>query len=75
MMTVRQVADELAVSPRFVYRLCANGAIECYKLGSNVRISKEALERYMEAQKKGVPQKTEVPRRRSPTLSVLKLRG
>lgn len=76
MLTVKEAAAELAVSTRFVYRLCATGEIDSYRLGSTIRIRKEAIERYLEAQKKGASQRSVVtPQGRKSSLSVLRLRG
>lgn len=75
MLTVKQVADELGVSTRFVYRLCQHGVLSCYKLGSHIRIEKGAVREYLEAQKRGTTQRSVEPPRRKSSLKFLKLRG
>lgn len=76
MMTVKQVAEELNVSKRFVYRLCQHGVLKCYTIGSCIRIEKGALKEYLEEQKKGTTQRNvEPPRRKSSPLKFLRLRG
>ncbi|MCC7336536.1 MAG: helix-turn-helix domain-containing protein [Pirellulaceae bacterium] len=74
MMTVKEAAAALNVSTRFVYRLCATGAIECYKMGSAIRISDDALKEYTEAQKRTHQQAADTPRTRQPSLQFLRLK-
>lgn len=75
MMTIRQVANELNVSQRFVYRLIQARSLEAYRLGKAIRISKEAVERYLEAQKIGTTQREVEPPRRTAKLKFLRLRS
>ncbi len=53
MMTVSEVAAQLKVSAKFVYSICQKGLIESFKVGGRIRIAKEAVERYLEANKNG----------------------
>jgi len=75
MITVKEAAAELGMSERFVYRLCAKGQLESFKLGRNVRISRQALRDYREAQKKRTHQRSvDTPTVSSPPLQFLRLR-
>lgn len=75
MMTVKEVAAELKMSTRFVYKLCGQGALEHLKLGGRIRIAADAVAQYVEAQKKGIrQQEVNVPGNRKLTLSCLKLK-
>jgi len=50
-LTVRQVAEQLQVSPSMVYQLCAQGKILHHRFGlgrGTIRISPEQLHRYLE---------------------------
>lgn len=47
-LTPRDVADELQVSVRTVRRLCNAGDIQHARVGSQVRIPREALDDYLE---------------------------
>lgn len=47
-LTVRQVADRLAVSTATVYALCARGELEHVRVSNALRISPAALARYLE---------------------------
>jgi excisionase family DNA binding protein len=75
MLTIRDVATEFNVSQRFVYRLIQARSLEAYRFGKAIRISKEALERYKEAQKMGTTQRAVEPPPRKSNLKFLKLRG
>jgi excisionase family DNA binding protein len=71
MLTVKEAATQLGMSARFVYRLCANGILDHWKLGGRIRIATEAISAYLDGQRKGVTQEV-TPRKVS--LSCLKLR-
>ena len=76
MMTVANAAKQLNVSKRFVYQLCAKGLLEHFKLGSSIRISDQAIEDYLDRQKKGLSQpETEKGTKRLSSLQFLRLRG
>ena len=75
MLTVPQAASELRVSSRFIYRLCKKGLLEHFKLGNRIRITLEAIDDYLETNKKGIQQIESVkPPKRKPPLTVLKFR-
>ncbi len=48
MLTVKEVARRLAVSPWTVYQWCYQGVLPSHKIGGSVRITEEALERHIE---------------------------
>jgi excisionase family DNA binding protein len=51
MLTVKEAASRLGVSPKLIYALCAEGKIEHHRYGlgrGTIRISEAALERYQE---------------------------
>jgi excisionase family DNA binding protein len=50
-LTVKQVADQLQVSPATVYHLCAEQRLEHRRIGvgrGTIRISEEHLQKYLE---------------------------
>jgi excisionase family DNA binding protein len=55
-LTVREVAEALAVSPRLVYKLFAAGRLEGVKVGGAVRISADGLRGYVQANRVGPDQ-------------------
>lgn len=76
MLTVKQVAERLKVSTRFVYRHCASGSIDSYSIGSTIRISESALDDYLASCTKRLHHPQQPKRLTKPkSLSVLKLRG
>lgn len=44
----------LRVSCKCVYGLCQKGLLESVKIGNRIRIAKDAVDRYLEANKNGV---------------------
>jgi excisionase family DNA binding protein len=48
--TVEQVADILQVSPQTVRRLIKEGQIKAVRVGIQLRVKKEELDRYLESQ-------------------------
>jgi excisionase family DNA binding protein len=75
MMTVQEVAAMLRVSAKCVYGLCQKGLLESVKVGNRIRIAKDALDRYLEAQKNGVTQlQPSTPPRLTTPLKRLRLR-
>src|SRR5262249_36384057 len=53
-LTVKQVADRLAVSPKCVYSLIEHGNLPCPRIGSGrgtIRVSEEQLRAYLGATK------------------------
>jgi excisionase family DNA binding protein len=69
MFTVAEVAKQLKVSARFVYRLVETGELLSYRVGALIRIKEEDLTSYLEGRKHRTP--LPVPRRAR--LSVLDL--
>ena len=51
MLTPKQLATRLSLSLSMVYRLLANGEIECYRFGSAYRVSEEQLNQFLQRQK------------------------
>ncbi|MBK7858417.1 MAG: helix-turn-helix domain-containing protein [Archangiaceae bacterium] len=47
LLTVRQVAERLAVSTATVYALVGRGELEHARVSNAIRVSPEALERYL----------------------------
>jgi excisionase family DNA binding protein len=47
MMTVREVADLLQISPLTVYRLAKTKGLPAFRVGKNWRFSSEAVEKWM----------------------------
>jgi excisionase family DNA binding protein len=48
LLTVEQAAERLATRPRFIRRLIAERRIEFHKVGRHVRISEQALAKFIE---------------------------
>ena len=53
LITVREIAEQLRVSPRTVYRLCRSGQLPAIKVGKEWRIDRADLDRFL-ARKKGI---------------------
>ena len=51
-MTVREVADFLHVHPSTIYRLLRQGKLPAFRVGSDWRFSREAIDRWRLAQLK-----------------------
>jgi len=47
LLTVREVAERLAVSPATVHRLCAGGRLRFVRVGAVVRIDSASLETFL----------------------------
>ncbi|WP_152622283.1 helix-turn-helix domain-containing protein [Archangium violaceum] len=47
LLTVREVAERLAVSPATVHRLCAGGRLRFVRVGAAVRIDPASLETFL----------------------------
>jgi excisionase family DNA binding protein len=52
LMTVSEVADYLKVHPATIYRLLKRGAMPAFKVGSDWRFRKEAIDEWARAQEK-----------------------
>ena len=51
MLTPKQLAAKLSLSLSMVYRLLANGDLECYRFGSAYRVSEDQLNAFLQRQK------------------------
>jgi excisionase family DNA binding protein len=49
-LKVPEVAKILRIARSRAYELCANGTIPAIKIGRSLRVSRKALERYLERQ-------------------------
>ena len=49
-MTVRELADYLRVHPSTIYRLLRHGTLPTFRVGSDWRFSREAIDRWPLAQ-------------------------
>jgi excisionase family DNA binding protein len=47
LLTVPDVADQVQVSPRTVWRWIADGSLPCVRIGRMVRVDPDALERFL----------------------------
>ncbi|MCZ7530932.1 MAG: helix-turn-helix domain-containing protein [Acidimicrobiia bacterium] len=50
LLTVREVADAMRVSPMTVYRLIKSGDLEAIRVGRHFRISEGQVQGYLDAQ-------------------------
>lgn len=62
MLTPKQLAARLSLSLSMVYRLLANGELECYRFGSAYRVSEDQLNAFLQRQK--VETQKSIPRGR-----------
>ena len=53
LLTAKQAAEALAISPRKLWSLTASGEISVVRLGRSVRYDRADLERFIESQKEG----------------------
>jgi excisionase family DNA binding protein len=48
LLTVKETAEALSVSPSLVYRLASEGALRCYRIGRGaLRFSQEDVQAYL----------------------------
>ena len=47
LLTIRDVAERLQVTPRTIHRLVANGDLTVIRIGRSVRVSEEALKAFL----------------------------
>lgn len=57
MLTVREVAERLKLSPGAVYKAVDRGELECHRFGAAIRISEEQLARYLDQTRSGPPER------------------
>ena len=53
LLTVAEIAASMRVSKMTVYRLTRSGAMESIRFGRSYRVSKAAVQRYLESVKSG----------------------
>lgn len=53
LLTVQEVAEELAYTKTTVYRMIQRGDLPAYKVGSEYRIQREDLERFVSSGRVG----------------------
>jgi excisionase family DNA binding protein len=67
MLTVRAVAEKLAVSQATVYAIIAAGRLPHYRIGGAIRVSEAQLMAYLEASERGaIALPAALPPRRQP---------
>lgn len=49
MLTVKDVALEWNVSPGMIYKLVAEGKLQCHRIGNAIRFAREHLLAFLEA--------------------------
>jgi len=47
MLTAKQIAQRLNLSPRFIYDLAARGVLPCHRFGGSVRFAEADVEAYI----------------------------
>lgn len=47
LLTIRQVAERLAISRNLCYRLVATGKLRAYRIGGAIRFSEEQVQEYL----------------------------
>lgn len=55
--TVTEVAELLAVSRQSIYRQIASGRLDCYWVGSSIRVAKRHLDAYLSGNTNGARKK------------------
>jgi excisionase family DNA binding protein len=55
LLTIRKAAEQLAVSPEFIKRLCRRGALRVVRLGRAVRVPQHELERLCREDRRDKP--------------------
>jgi excisionase family DNA binding protein len=70
-LTVRQVAERLAVSQALVYQLVESGELKCYRLGARgsrgtIRITESQLATFLEDREKGQERSATTPAATAP---------
>jgi len=52
-LTVKETADVLKVKPQWVYRMMRNDGLPCIRLGRQIRIDEESLEKWLAERRSG----------------------
>jgi excisionase family DNA binding protein len=52
-LTVKEAADLLKVKPQWVYRMVRGGGIPFIRLGRQIRIDEDSLEKWLEERRSG----------------------
>ena len=55
LLTINDVAHQLAISRDSVYRLIRSGALTPFRVGERLRFSQEEIEAYLERRREPVP--------------------
>ena len=58
LLTVEQVAQQLAVSLSTVYRLVESRQIDCYRIGRSIRFTSEHVSHFLETVAASKPEQT-----------------
>lgn len=72
MLTVKQVAERLSVSPSKVYRLIETGQLAHHRIGGSIRMTEEQVATFLEATRREPGIKLRQPVRR-PSLKHIRL--
>jgi excisionase family DNA binding protein len=49
LLTIRQVAERLAISRNLCYRLVSTGKLRAYRIGGAIRFSEEQIQEYLDS--------------------------
>ena len=52
-LTVKEKADVLKVKPQWVYRMMRNDGLPCIRLGRQIRVDEESLEKWLAERRSG----------------------
>ena len=59
MMTVKEVAHRWSVSPGMIYKLVAEGRLQCHRIGKAIRFAEDHLRQYLsEAEQEPQPKQS-----------------
>ena len=62
LLTVRETAERLAISPSLVYRLVSEGGLRCYRIGrAAIRFSEQQVQEYLDSVLVDVPREERMP--------------
>jgi len=51
-LTVRETADVLKVTPQRVYRMMSNDGLPCIRLGRQIRVDEDSLKKWLTAHRR-----------------------
>jgi len=52
-LTVKETAEVLKVKPQWVYRMMRRDGLPCIRLGRQIRIDEDSLEKWLEERRSG----------------------